>query len=76
MIIVQMIQKRKSNQRINVQLMNKTKLVLKNYQIVKNSGPGPRIIIYRGKNKQHVVVGFCMRNDLDATLNKFKGKFT
>jgi hypothetical protein len=43
---------------------------------LKNSGPGPRIIIYRGKNEPPTVIAFCMRNDLDATLDKLKGKYT
>ena len=42
---------------------------------LKNSGPGPRILIYRGKNEPPTVIGFCMRDDLDATLDKFKGKY-
>jgi hypothetical protein len=42
---------------------------------IKNSGPGPRIFIYREKNEQPVVVGFCIRDDLDAALAKLKEKF-
>ena len=48
----------------------------KNLTELKNSGPGPRILIYRGKNEPPTVIGFCMRNDLDATLAKLKGKHT
>jgi len=48
----------------------------KNLTELKNSGPGPRIIIHRGKNEPPTVIGFCMRNDLDATLAKLKGKYT
>ena len=40
------------------------------------SGSGPRIFIYRGKSKQPAVVGFSMRNDLDAALDKLKEKLT
>jgi len=47
----------------------------KNLSELKNSGPGPRIIIYREKNEPPTVIGFCMRNDLDATLAKLKGKY-
>lgn len=47
----------------------------KNFSELKNSGPGPRIIIYREKNEPPTVSGFCMRNDLDATLAKLKGKY-
>jgi len=42
---------------------------------LKNSGPGPRVFLYRGKNEKPTVVGFCMRNDLDATIKKLKNKF-
>jgi len=42
---------------------------------LKNSGPGPRIFVYREKNEKPLVVGFCMRNDLDAAVKKLKGKF-
>lgn len=42
---------------------------------LKNSGPGPRVFVYRGKNEKPTVVGFCMRNDLDATIKKLKNKF-
>ena len=42
---------------------------------LKNSGPGPRVLVYRSKNAQPRVVGFCMRDDLDATLKKLKNKF-
>ena len=41
---------------------------------LKNSGPGPRVFIYRGKNEKPTVVGFCMRNDLDGTIKKLKNK--
>ena len=42
---------------------------------LKNSGPGPRIIVYRGKNEPPRVIAFCMRNNLDLTLAKLKGKY-
>lgn len=48
----------------------------KNLTELKNSGPGPRILIYRGKNELPTVIGFCMRDDLDATLAKLKVKYT
>jgi hypothetical protein len=66
--------KRFGNENANIQ--EKPLTGFKTLTELKNSGPGPRIIIYRGKNEQPVVVGFCMRNDLNATLDKFKGKFT
>ena len=42
---------------------------------LKNSGPRPRVFVYRGKNAKPTVIGFCMRNDLDATIKKLKNKF-
>ena len=42
---------------------------------LKNSGPGPRVIIYRGKKQPPTVIGFCMRSELDDTLKKFGKKF-
>jgi len=60
----------------NANIQEKPLTGFKKLTELKNSGPGPRIIIYRGKNQQPVVVGFCMRNDLDATLDKLKKNFT
>jgi hypothetical protein len=60
----------------NAKIQEKPLTGFKKLTELKNSGPGPRIFIYRGKNEQPVVVGFCMRNDLDATLNKLKINFT
>ena len=60
----------------NANIQEKPLTGFKDLTELKNSGPGPRIIIYRGKNEKPVVIGFCMRDDLDATLGKFKGKFT
>ena len=60
----------------NANIQEKPLTGFKKLTELKNSGPGPRIIIYRGKNQYPVVVGFCMRNDLDATLDKLKKNFT
>jgi hypothetical protein len=43
----------------------------KNLTLIKNA-----FLIYRGKNEPPTVIGFCMRDDLDATLAKLKGKYT
>jgi len=42
---------------------------------LKNSPSGPRVFVYRGKNENPTVVGFSMRNDLNATIKKLKTKF-
>lgn len=42
---------------------------------LKNSGPGPRVFLYRGKNEKPTLVGFCMRNDLKDAIKKLKTKF-
>jgi len=52
-----------------------TQSEIQNLEELKNSGPDPRLFIYRGKNEPPTVIGFCMRNDLDATLIKLKGKY-
>jgi len=58
----------------NANIQEKPLKGFKNLTELKNSGPGPRILIYRGKNEQPTVVGFCMRDDLVATLDKLKEK--
>lgn len=60
----------------NANIQEKSLKGFKSLTELKNSGPGPRILIYREKNKPPRVIGFCMRNDLDATLAKLKGKYT
>jgi hypothetical protein len=60
----------------NANIQEKPLKGFKNLTELKNSGPGPRILIYRGKNEPPTVIGFCMRNDLDATLAKLKVKYT
>ena len=60
----------------NANIQEKPLKGFKNLTELKNSGPGPRILIYRGKNEPPSVIGFCMRNDLDATLAKLKVKYT
>ena len=42
---------------------------------IKNSGSGPRVFVYRGKNQKPIVVGFCMRDELNPTVVKLKRKF-
>jgi hypothetical protein len=59
----------------NANIEEKSLKGFKNLTELKNSGSGPRILIYRGKNEQPTVIGFCMRDDLDATLDKLKGKY-
>jgi hypothetical protein len=59
----------------NAKIQEKSLKGFKSLSELKNSGPGPRIIIYRGKNEPPTVIGFCMRDDLDATLAKLKGKY-
>lgn len=58
----------------NANIQEKPLKGFKSLTELKNSGPGPRILVYRGKNEPPTVIGFCMRNDLDATLAKLKGK--
>ncbi len=60
----------------NADIQEKPLKGFKSLTELKNSGSGPRILLYREKNKPPTVIGFCMRNDLNATLDKFKGKFT
>jgi hypothetical protein len=60
----------------NAEIQEKSLKGFKKLTELKNSPSGPRIFIYREKNEKPVVVGFCMRNDLDATLSKLKKKFT
>jgi hypothetical protein len=60
----------------NANIQEKPLKGFKSLTELKNSGPGPRILIYREKNEPPTVIGFCMRNDLDATLAKLKGKYT
>ena len=60
----------------NANIQEKLLKGFKNLTEFKNFGPNPRILIYRGKDKPPIVIGFCMRNDLDATLVKLKGKYT
>jgi len=60
----------------NSDIQEKSLKGFKSLTELKNSGPGPRIIIYRGKNEPPTVIAFCMRNDLDDTLAKLKGKYT
>jgi hypothetical protein len=59
----------------NANIQEKSLKGFKNLTELKNSRTGPRILIYRGKNEQPTVIGFCMRADLDATLDKLKGKY-
>jgi len=60
----------------NANIQEKSLKGFKNLTELKNSGPGPRILIHRGKNEPPTVIGFCMRKDLDAILAKFEGKYT
>lgn len=60
----------------NANIQEKPLKGFKSLTELKNSGPGPRILIHREKNEPPTVIGFCMRNDLDATLAKLKGKYT
>ena len=53
----------------NANIQEKPLKGFKNLTELKNSGPGPRILIYRDKNEPPTVIGFCMRNDLDATID-------
>jgi len=57
----------------NVKIQEKPLKGFKNLTELKNSGSGPRIIIYRGKNLQSTVI--CMRDDLETTFNKLKGTY-
>ena len=59
----------------NANLQEKPLKGFKNLTELKNSRSGPRIFIYRGKNEPPTVIGFCMRTDLEATLDKLKKKF-
>jgi len=59
----------------NANIQEKLLKGFKSLSKLKNSSPSSQIIIYRGKNEPPTVVGFCIRNDLDARLAKLKGKY-
>lgn len=46
-----------------------------NLSEIKGSPSSPRIIIRRQKNQKPEIIGMCMRDDLDSTVEKFKNRF-
>ena len=59
----------------NANIQEKSLKGFKNLTELKNSAPGPRILLYQGKNEPPPVVSFSIRDDLDVTLDKLKGKY-
>lgn len=56
----------------NANIQEKPLKAFKNLTELKNSGADPRIFIHRQKNQPPTVIGFCMRDDLEATIAKLK----